>query len=156
MDVEIRKILPEEKHVLEQLLIDYFLEIDTTYIDQNGRLIYPYLDSYFLDLNRLASFVLVNNQICGFVLINDFIVNTDFNANFSVAEFNIILEMRKLGIGKKVAYHFFDLLNGKWEVRQSKSNVVAVKFWEQVINSYTNGQCDLTETKDEVIRCFTT
>ncbi|MDE0297063.1 MAG: hypothetical protein OXN17_00350 [Candidatus Poribacteria bacterium] len=80
------------------------------------------LEGYaFGDLSRSwndddeCAFVLrVDCRLAGFVLIDDVGVNT--LADFNMAEFPILHEFRRIGIGTYVARYQFDQLSGNWEV----------------------------------------
>ena len=82
----------------------------------------------------------IDNRNIGFVLINSFILDNDFQAEKSIAEFYIKSEFRRKGIGRKVIFQLFKTYKGKWEIRQQLENQKAQLFWLQIINEFTNGQ----------------
>ena len=151
----------EEKEHLKQMLFDYFNEIDASKIIEttNKRTLdYPYLNSYWTDKGRFPLKIEFDNKMVGFALINNWVINKEFNADHSIAEFYIKPTYRKKGIGKEVAYHLFHKFAGKWEIRQSSKNHIAVLFWRNIISEYTNGNYKETEHKTndviELIQLF--
>lgn len=162
MAIELVPIKQTERPVLEALMLAYFKEIDPAkIITENGReyIDYPYLASYWTDEKRIPYFIHHDQQPVGFVLINDWIVEKEFSAKRSIAEFYVIPPFRRGGIGQEVVQTLFSKLSGKWEVRQSEKNTTAVSFWRSVIDRFTDGiftevsHHDAGET--EIIQLFT-
>jgi predicted acetyltransferase len=79
----------------------------------------------------------LNGKCAGFVLVRR--IQTDEENYFSIAEFFIMKNYRRLGLGKRVAKEIFDLHIGQWEVFQIEKNKPAQFFWKKTINEYTNG-----------------
>ncbi|MCD8529090.1 MAG: GNAT family N-acetyltransferase [Chitinophagales bacterium] len=117
---------------MHKLLVDYFKEIDTTKLDKNDILQYPYLDSYWESRTRHPFFIYLDTHLIGFVLVNDYVLDKDFNAQYAVAEFYIIPSYRKQGYGKKAAVLLFKQFKGKWEIRQATENAIAIAFWDDI------------------------
>ncbi|MEM6317631.1 MAG: GNAT family N-acetyltransferase [Bacteroidota bacterium] len=143
MTIDLIPIKKEEKHSLEAQLYAYFQEIDTTKIvAKNGKstINYLYLDSYWSEDKRTPFFILANGSSVGFVLVNDWTVEKSFDADFSIAEFYIQPTFRRKGIGNAAAHQLFDTFKGRWEVRQTISNVTAIQFWRTIIGTYTQGE----------------
>lgn len=141
MQIKLSNIEDKDRAGLNRMLLTYFKEIDDSKIVQiNGReeIDYPFLELYWKEENRIAVNLLYQEKIIGFALINDWIVSKAFKANKSIAEFYIIPEWRRKGMGKKAAYELFDTYKGKWEIRQSSTNSTAIKFWREIIKAYTN------------------
>ncbi len=157
MKIELVKIQLDEKPQLELMLLDYFKEIDTSKIQTGGegeQLDYPYLDLYWKDENRIPLKIKREDSVVGFVLINDWIICETFKAEKSIAEFYIRPAYRRKGIGQKVAFELFKKYKGKWELRESRTNLSAIKFWRSIIGSYTNDHFEEIKTEEELIQLF--
>jgi predicted acetyltransferase len=112
-----------------------FSEFEGTDLDQHGCFGYWYLDHYWVEKGRHPFIVCVDGKLAGFVLVNQ---HTHIPGNeHSIAEFLILRKYRRRGIGKRVAFHIFDLFPGNWEVGQTESNTVAQQFWRSVVGQYT-------------------
>jgi predicted acetyltransferase len=57
---------------------------------------------------------------------------------------------RRVGIGRKAAFHVFDRFRGTWKVEQDETNVVAQAFWRSVIGEYTDGDFEETDVDGPV------
>ncbi|MFK7946994.1 MAG: GNAT family N-acetyltransferase [Saprospiraceae bacterium] len=132
MNIQFSKVKLDKKPILRNLLSEYLIEMNLN--DD-----YPYFDNYWIEKNRTPLIIQSNNRIIGFVLINDFILNHDFQADKSIAEFYIKPDFRRKGIGRKVAFQLFKTYQGKWEIRQQLDNQTAQLFWLQVISEFTDG-----------------
>ena len=133
MDIQLSKVKFKDKAVLRKLLSEYLIEMNIA--DD-----YSYFDTYWIDNNRIPLMIEIDNRNIGFVLINSFILDNDFQAEKSIAEFYIKSEFRRKGIGRKVIFQLFKTYKGKWEIRQQLENQKAQLFWLQIINEFTNGQ----------------
>lgn len=114
-----------------------FSEFSNSDLDENGRYGYKYLDNYWQEENRHPFFIKVDDKLAGFVLVNKHTYLSD-DAN-AIAEFFILKKYRRGGIGSNAAKQIFDMFPGKWEVTQTNQNKDAQKFWNKVVNEYTNG-----------------
>ncbi|QQG43795.1 MAG: GNAT family N-acetyltransferase [Candidatus Daviesbacteria bacterium] len=140
MKIELVTVRDEEKHILANLLELYeydFSEFSNSDLDENGRYGYKYLDNYWQEENRHPFFIKVDDKLAGFVLVNKHTYLSD-DAN-AIAEFFILKKYRRGGIGSNAAKQIFDMFPGKWEVTQTNQNKDAQKFWNKVVNEYTNG-----------------
>lgn len=149
-DVTLEKYPLIEKEALKALMIAYFKEINPSSIIQQStgeELDYPYLDTYWQDLNRAPYKILYNNTVVGFLLINDWVMHKAFKANHSIAEFYILPAFRRKGIGRKAAFKIFEQMGGKWEIRQLRSNPKSTPFWRSILTAFTRGQ--FTEIRQE-------
>jgi len=57
-----------------------------------------------------------------------------------MAEFFILKKYRLKGIGKYFAFKNFEMHLGDWEVPVMKSNLIALKFWKNIIREKTNNK----------------
>lgn len=117
-----------------------------SYINESGEC--KYLSSYFTDPDRSAFFIYADDKIAGFVLIN---VHTLIEERaHSIAEFYVVPNFRRQGIGERAAELAFRQFPGKWEVAQMEANQSALRFWRKVISSVTKGQYEETILDSEI------
>jgi predicted acetyltransferase len=159
MNVEILPAQVTDKSVIQQMmeLFRYDLSVyENTDLNEHGYFGYPYLDHYWVEPDRHPFLVRVDGKLAGFVLVNQHTYLP--NSKYSIAEFFILRKYRKRGIGRQVAFHVFDLFQGRWETHQSDANIVGQQFWRSVIGAYT--QENYTETIIErqdtrgIVQCF--
>jgi len=144
--VEIVPVKKEEKYILENLLEKYqyeFSQYACTKIHPSGLYGYDYLDYYFTEEKRFAYFIKVNKSLAGFAMVNNYPVVPNKPTDFSIAEFFILYNYRKQGIGKVAACKVFDKHLGNWQLKRHPSNLDAVSFWNRVIDEYTNSNYTL-------------
>ncbi|MCI4671215.1 MAG: GNAT family N-acetyltransferase [Bacteroidia bacterium] len=127
--LNIQLIHEDEKYILKAMMNDYFYEMEPDNFPRQ----YPYLDSYWEEKDRIPIKVLWDGDWIGFVLINAWHIDTDFQAERSIAEFYIVPPMRRRGIGQTLARAIFSVYQGKWEIRQNQKNTSAIAFWRNTI-----------------------
>ncbi len=160
MPVKLTPIQKTAQEVLRTMMLDYFREIDPEkVVVDNGeeRLDYPYFATYWTDEKRAPFFIQHDEDVVGFVLVNDWIIHHSFAANHSIAEFYIAPPFRRKGVGAAAAEVVFSSLPGKWEIRQSTTNLPAVAFWRRTIRDFTGGRYqEIKSVKEqENIQLFT-
>lgn len=137
--VSLKEIKIEEKDFLKSLLKDYLIELR---INTNSEIDseYQYLDSYFIEEERKAMFILNDNEIIGFVFVNDYcLIKTN---EIAIAEFYIQKQFRNLGFAENAAKQVFKMHNKKWEIKTSLENKVALCFWRKVIGNFEEKEVD--------------
>ena len=60
-----------------------------------------------------------------------------------------MLKYRRMGIGLKVATQLFDEHRGLWEICHWRNNFPASRFWEKVVEKYTNNHYQICGTEDD-------
>lgn len=146
--IQLLRAEEQDKPVIRNLMQYY--QYDTTEYNNDdpssfGLFDYKYLDHYWTDYGkeiegRVAYIIKISDSLAGFVLVNNYSVfNKDSNTK-TIAEFFIMRKWRKKGIGKDIAFRILDTHEGLWEVKQEKENIIAQKFWESVVNQYTDGR----------------
>ena len=108
-------------------------------MNEHGYYGYSYLDYYWTEEKRFAYFIMVDQKIAGFVLVCDYCEATKEADALSIAEFFVMKNFRRQGIGRRAAEITFDLFPGTWEVHQYLENKESLLFWENVIGRYTSG-----------------
>lgn len=142
MEIILEKVELKNKEVLFRLLqYSLFEESATDLNEMNEEAVFEYkwFDNYFTDEDRVAYFMKSDNKLLGFVMVNKHLEKIQSDNAHSIAEFMIIPKYRRQNIGKKVAIKIFDEFGGDWEVKPSYGSEIAYKFWENVIDTYTNG-----------------
>jgi predicted acetyltransferase len=138
MMIEVIPALISDKPVIQRMMELFrhdLSEFENTDLDEHGYFGYSYLDYYWVEADRCPFIVRVDSKLAGFVLINQ---HTYFPDNqYSVAEFFILRKYRRRGVGREVAFYVFNLFFGRWEISQLYINVIAQKFWNETIRSYT-------------------
>ena len=152
MKVDLVKVEEKDRDILYRLL-EYSLYDGSQYIDndidENAVFPYTYFDNYFKDNDREAYFIKCNDTLVGFTMLNKHLkVLEKGDNNYSVAEFLIMPRARRHHIGKIAAYKVFDLHKGNYEVQPMDNNPIAKSFWDNVINSYTEGNYELKHFDD--------
>lgn len=159
MSIEVIPALITDKSIIQRMMelfrhdLSDFEDLD---LDEHGYFGYPYLDYYWIESDRYPFIVRVDGKLAGFALINQ---HTHFpDSQYSIAEFFILRKYRRRGIGRKVAFDLFDRFAGRWEISKLSTNVTALKFWSDVIESYLSEYPTETvvEIKNQkrVISCF--
>ena len=161
MNIEVLPASISDKPLIQRMMELYqydFSEFTNADLDKHGYYGYSHLDYYWVETNRYPFIVRVNNNLAGFALVNQ---STNFpGSKYSLAEFFILRKYRNRGIGRLVAYNIFSLFDGRWEIYQAHTNLIAKKFWQSVLKVYTKG--NYTETVMEeggwagIMHCFDT
>jgi predicted acetyltransferase len=146
MKLDISLAAFEEKAILRNLMQLYlydFSQIDGTDVDKSGLFSYRYLDQYWVEKERYPFLVRGDGQLVGFALLRRGTYfddrETQHNTGLMMAEFFVMRNYRRRGVGKQIAFHLFGRFPGRWEIAQKLSNRAAQAFWRKVINEYTGG-----------------
>ncbi len=138
MQIEIVSAKVEDKPVLEHLMelcLHDYSEFNGKDVNEHGLFDYPYLDHYWTEAERHPFLVQVEGKLAGFVLVRRLETEGD-EPLWQMAEFFILRNYRRQGIGQEVAYRVFGCFEGRWEVNQEEGNLPAQQFWQQVIEDY--------------------
>ena len=142
---KISRILESEKRELELLLNVYLLDL-------NEEPNYTLLNSYWTDKNRIPLKLTKGKDWLGFALINDYaIIPTN---TISIAEFYILPEYRKQGLGRFFANEILKKYNGNWEIRTQISNNQAIQFWDKVVSEILNKNLEINQINNEIVYSF--
>jgi predicted acetyltransferase len=143
--VTVRLVTVKEQHkpVLERLVQLYlydFSEIRPLELTPHGTFPYRYLDHYFVEAGRQASFIVAGEQIAGFVLMR----RLDDGSN-QVAEFFVLKAHRRHGVCRVAAHALFRRFPGRWSLEFDHTNAAAGRFWPAVVAEVVAGQVDRRE-----------
>lgn len=130
MDVHVVPVELADKEIVRQLLEFNAYEFarlrDDAELNEDGRFGYSWLDDYWTEPERHPFLIRVDTRIGGLALVR----GTD---PYSVAEFLVMPQYRRRGVGSVAARQLFDLFGGEWSVHQVPGNVEAVAFWRRAI-----------------------
>jgi predicted acetyltransferase len=56
-----------------------------------------------------------------------------------IAEFFVMRNYRRSGVGTQVAFQLFDRFPGRWEIAQRPNNIEGQTFWRRVTGDYCGG-----------------
>jgi predicted acetyltransferase len=149
-DVVISLASVSEAPVLENLLELYIHDLSAVFPDMtigpDGRFGYPKLSRYWSEPNvRFPFLVRRAGQLAGFVLA---VHGTTAGAEpdgFDIAEFFVLRNQRRAGVGRLAARALWNRLPGHWTVRVSEGNLGALPFWASVIQEYSAGRVTQSE-----------
>jgi len=135
-----------------QMYLSEFAQFNGKDISDYGIYEYPYFEAYWSDQSRHPYFIMHNNAIAGFCLVN--MHTTEIDSGYSMAEFYILPEYRRQGLGKKAALEVFGLYEFNWEIKELKTNTRAISFWRNTIQEIAGSNYVETETFDSVVQTF--
>lgn len=130
MDVRVIPADLHTKEVLRQLLefnaYEFAAFFEDSTLDEHGRFGYRWLDHYWTEPDRHPYLIRVGDQIGGMTLVRG-------GDHLSIAEFLIMPQYRRHGVGRIAARQVFDRFSGDWTVHQVPGNDRAVAFWRRAI-----------------------
>ena len=144
MNICLKKADPAKKEILFRLLQYSLFEEslhDQNTINEDALFDYPWFDLYFTEKDRDAFFIHEQDtsRLLGFVMINTFLQKS--LTGHSIAELMILPSFRRNHVGRKAAFQCFEMYPENWEVSPSFGSRQAYLFWENVIGTYTDGNC---------------
>ncbi|HTA88000.1 MAG TPA: GNAT family N-acetyltransferase [Polyangiaceae bacterium] len=145
LEVVLSPASESEAPVLENLLELYLHDLSAVFpnvaIGADGRFGYRRLSLYWSEPTvRFPFLVRRAGQLAGFVLaVHGSTAGAEPEA-FDIAEFFVLRNQRRAGVGRLAARALWNRLPGRWTVRVSEGNVDALPFWTSVIHEYTAGQ----------------
>lgn len=138
MEIMLKRVPPEKKQTLFRLLQYSLFEesiSDLNEMNEEALFAYPWFDAYFIEEERQAYFVQQygTNKLLGFSM-----VRRHEDGRHSIAEFLVIPQYRRQGIGTKAAKACFALHQGLWEVKPAYGSESARQFWQKTIAQVTD------------------
>jgi predicted acetyltransferase len=124
---------------LFQLYVHDFSEIVPVVVGDDGRFSVPPFETW-----QHRFLLRVEGRWAGFAMVNQRSRITGDPTTWDVAEFFVMRGYRRGGVGARAATELFARFPGRWEVRQTPTNVAATAFWRAVIGSFTDWQFDET------------
>jgi predicted acetyltransferase len=115
-----------------------------------------FLAGWFNDPSSHPFVILADGQRAGFALVARPPAFPRRTADYRMAEFFVVEQARRRGVGAGAATLLFTRFAGQWEVVEDEYNRPALAFWRRVISRHTGGQYNETRAAGEVCHHFTT
>lgn len=116
-----------------------------------GRFGYSRLSQYWAEPERRFAFLVKSGgRLAGFVLVTRGSPAVDDPEALDVAEFFVLRQYRRSGVGCRAAFLLWARLPGRWIVRVSERNQGALAFWRNVTATFANGQARETVRSDDL------
>jgi predicted acetyltransferase len=144
---------PADAPALANLLELYIHDLSAVFprveLGEDGRYGYPKLPLYWSEPDQRFPFLIrCDGRLAGFALATRESATGNVEA-FDIAEFFILRQHRRSGIGRRAAVLLWRRLPGSWTVRVSEGNLGALRFWARVIEDYTNRAATESQRRGE-------
>lgn len=139
MPLSLDAVGKDDKSILDNMIQLYMHEMckyQPIEMGEDGRFKYDHLDAYWHEAGRFPFFIRCKGRLAGFVLVRQ-IETLAKEPTFSVAEFFLVENYRRLGIGEEIARMVFEKFQGHWQIGVMSSNQSGRDFWRQVLYRYT-------------------
>src|SRR5437763_148543 len=135
---------PQDAALLSNLLELYLHDLSEAFpaieLGADGRFGYEKLPLYWSEPERrFAFFIKLEGRVAGFVLATRGSPATDDPEVFDIAEFFVLRQHRRSGVGRRAAFLLWNRFPGRWIVRVSEGNPGAIPFWADVIAEFARG-----------------
>ncbi len=143
---------PADATLLANLLEQYAHDLRSVFPDvavgANGRFSYPMLPLYWSEPElRWAFLIRCDGDVAGFVFARRGAPAALHDPGvFEVAEFFVLSQHRRRGVGRRAALLLWNKLPGKWTVRVAEGNLNGLSFWRSVTTEAASGP--VGESKD--------
>jgi predicted acetyltransferase len=141
--VSLERATPERDRLLRDLLELYVEELSAIFPvtrGPDGRFGYEKLAFYWAEPDeRYAFLIKAGPDVAGFALVTRGSPASETATDLDVAEFFVLRAYRRSGIGREAAIALWNHVPGRWVVRVAEHNVPALRFWTEVIASYSSG-----------------
>lgn len=136
MSIIIRPATLADKQAIAAMLQDYLRELSQYFAPDQPKADhydYPYLDDYWMEPGERFPFLIsAEGETAGFAFVNCYSRLGQDNT-WSMAEFYVLPDFRRAGVGVRAAEEIFRLFPGGWEVAVLASNDPAHTFWPHVM-----------------------
>ena len=130
--VEVVPIAAADRSALDDLMHDYLREM-AAIISQPPLHHYPRLDRYWSEPERWPLWILGRGRRVGFALLR----HDPTEGVFDMAEFFVVRQSRRAGIGMSAARTIIARHPGRWRITQFEANTNAISFWHRVLAIYS-------------------
>jgi predicted acetyltransferase len=114
-----------------------------------------FLAGWFNDPSSHPFVILADGQRAGFALVARPPAFPRRTADYRMAEFFVVDQARRRGVGAGAATLLFTRFAGQWEVVEDEYNRPALAFWRRVIGRHSGGRYTETREAGEVCHRFT-
>jgi len=130
-----------EEPLLANLLELYIHDLTAVFpgleIGSDGRFGYPRLQEYWTQPTRRFPFLLRSDgRLAGFALVQRGSPVADDPDTLDMAEFFVLRQYRRRGIGTRAAALVWERLPGSWTIRVLDTNARALAFWREAIGDF--------------------
>jgi predicted acetyltransferase len=133
-------------NLLELYIHDMSEAFPAVELGPEGRFGYPKLPLYWSEpALRFPFLVRRGGKLAGFILVTRGSPASADPDVLDIAEFFVLRNQRRAGVGRRAAHLLWDRLPGSWLVRVSEANAGALPFWSQAITEYTRGATTQTQ-----------
>jgi len=133
-------------NLLELYLHDLSAAFPGIQLGADGRFGYPWLPLYWSEPDRRFPFLIRDHgRVVGFVLVTRGSPASQDPAVLDIAEFFVLRQQRRTGVGRRAARRLWDRMPGRWVVRASEGNTGAIPFWRAVVAEYSGGTATVTQ-----------
>jgi predicted acetyltransferase len=115
-----------------------------------------FLAGWFADSGAHPFVILHEGRRAGFALVARPPAFPPTSISFRMAEFFVVTDARRRGVGASAAVMLFNRFAGDWEVLEDEHNRPALQFWRRVIGQQTSGRYSETRGGGEVRHRFRT
>jgi predicted acetyltransferase len=135
---------------LLELYIHDLSEAFAVEVGSDGRFGYDRLPLYWKEPDKRFPFLIRRaGRTVGFALAMRGSPASDDPDDLDLQEFFVLRRYRRMGVGREAARLLWNRLPGRWIVRVSRGNRVALPFWSATIAEYTGGaQSEYTRPGD--------
>ena len=106
-------------------------------VGPDGRFGYRHLPEYWADPGRRYPFVLrCEGRVAGFALVQRGSPVADDPETLDMAEFFVLRQYRRRGVGARAAALVWKRLSGSWTIRVLENNTGALAFWREAISDF--------------------
>jgi predicted acetyltransferase len=142
-DVSLALATPADAPLLANLLELYLHDLSEAFpieVGADGRFGYEFLPLYWTEAGRRFPFLIrCGPRVAGFALVTRGSPASEDPRVLDVAEFFVLRQHRRHGVGREAAVRLWSRMAGRWIVRVSEGNRRALAFWPGVIGDYTGG-----------------
>ena len=153
---------PQDREWIRSVYRDYLVELSAS---KTG--LFPalgdwearedeFLAGWFADPAAHPFVILNDGHRAGFALVSRPPVFPRTGVDYRLAEFFVVSDVRRRGVGASAAYLLFTRFAGQWEVVEDELNRPALQFWRRVVARLTGGRYSETRGSGEIRHRFKT
>jgi predicted acetyltransferase len=137
----------EDRETIARLLNDYLRELASHRerpVGATDSAEYPYLDGYFSEPGLHPFVIRRQGVVVGFALIR---APKSTGRAWEVAEFYVVPESRREGVGGAALASIWRRFPGDWELQVHRRNDDAVRFWLSCVKRWVNRDPEVEEVE---------
>ena len=136
---------PADSVLLANLLELYIHDMSEVFphvqLGPDGRFGYRHLPLYWSEPDRRFAFLIrCDGRIAGFSLVTRGSPAVSDPDVLDLAEFFVVRQFRRAGVGRQAAFLLWHRLPGTWIVRVLETNRGARAFWRDSVGTFTHGR----------------